>query len=109
MPVLTSKKQFKRSHVTTGETNNPKIQNLSAGPETFGFFGFPRVFLFFQQKSKKSYVFFDFRSKTKKHRVFFYFLVWSLVKNKKTLCFLDFCWKTKKNLGSFGFLFRSLL
>ena len=42
MPVLTSKKQFKRSSVTTGETKRTKIQNLSEGPETFGFFGFPR-------------------------------------------------------------------
>ena len=41
MPVLTSKKHFKRPHVTTGETKKTKIQNLSEGPETVGFFGFP--------------------------------------------------------------------
>ena len=45
----------------TKKTKNPKIQNLSEGPETFGFVGFPRVFfLVFQQKSKKSHGFFGF-------------------------------------------------
>ena len=55
-------------------TTKTKIQNLSEGPETFGFFGFPRVFLVFQQKSKKSHVFFDFRWKSKKHKLFLVFL-----------------------------------
>ena len=70
-----------------------KIQNPSEGPETFGFFGFPRVFfgfptkinkkntwcfLVFQQKSKKTQGFWGFSPETeqenqKKHCVFFGF------------------------------------
>ena len=62
MPVLTSKKHFKRPHVTTGKpkTKNPKIQNLSAGPETFGFLDFSRVFLFSNRNPKIHMNFFGF-------------------------------------------------
>ena len=33
---------------------NPKIQNLSEGPETFGFFGFPTVIWFSYRNPKKT-------------------------------------------------------
>ena len=32
----------------------PKIQNLCEGPETFGFFGFPRVFFGFPTEIQKN-------------------------------------------------------
>ena len=53
--------------VPSAETKNAKIQNFSEGPETFGFFGFPRVFLVFLQKSKNNHsVFLVFQQKSKK-------------------------------------------
>ena len=51
MPVLTSKKHFKRPHVTTGETKKTKIQNLSPVPETFRFV-VPRFFWFSNRNPK---------------------------------------------------------
>ena len=47
LPVLNSKKHLERPCDTTTETKKPKIQSLCEGPETFGFFGFPRGFLVF--------------------------------------------------------------
>ena len=84
------------------KTKNPKVSGPS---ERFWIFGFvvpsavPRVFLVFQQKSKKTHGFFlILGGKPKKHQVLFGFLVRSLVENQKTPCvFLDFCWKTKKH------------
>ena len=79
------------------KNKNPKIQNLSEGPETFGFFGFPRVFLFSNRNPKNHVVFLDFKWKNqKKHRVF-WFSCSVFGEKPKNPCFLDFCWKTKKH------------
>ena len=64
----------------TQKSKNPKIQNLCAGPETFGFFGFPTeiatktVFSVFQPKSTKK----------KKRKVFTALRPEPLRKNLKT-------------------------
>ena len=44
-------------------TKNPRIQNRTEGPETFGFFGFPRVFCF-SNKNPKTTRFFGFTPET---------------------------------------------
>ena len=72
MPVLTSKKQFKRSHVTTGETKKPKIQNLSEGPETFVFLVF-LGFFWFSNRNPKNHMFFLDLGGNQKTQVFFLF------------------------------------
>ena len=75
MPVLTSKKQFKRSHVTTGETKKTKIQK-SKIPKLLDFLvflGFFLFFLVFQQKPKISHVFLILGGNPKK-QVFLLFL-----------------------------------
>ena len=46
--------------VPSAETKEPKNQNLSAGPETFGFFGFPRFFWFSNRNPKNHMFFFGF-------------------------------------------------
>ena len=40
------------------EPKNPKIQNLFEGPETVGFFGFPRAFWFSYRNPKTTIMFF---------------------------------------------------
>ena len=102
LPVLNSKKHLERPcdyDDGNQKTKNPKIQSLCEGPETFGFFGFPRVFLVFLGFAlKKPWFFLDFCWKTKKTQGFFGFSAGFLAKNQKNLVFfLDFCWKTKKN------------
>ena len=59
MPVLTSKKQFKRSHVTTGETKKTKIQK-SKIPKLLDFLVFLGFFLFFwfSNRNPKYHMFF---------------------------------------------------
>ena len=109
-----------------GNQKNPKSKNqkLSEGTETFGFFGFPRFFLFSNRNPNNHIVFFEVLGVKQETQVFFFF-VRSLVENQKTLCFLvsvgkqkkpcvvwDFCWKTKnsprktKKSKSFGPLRR---
>ena len=86
------------------KTKNPKIQSLCEGPETFGFFGFPRVFLVFLGFAlKKPCVFLDFCWKTKKTQGFFVFLLGFWRKTKKTLCFFGFLLENQKTQGFFGF------
>ena len=53
--------------VSAEGTTKPKIQNLSEGPETFGFFGFPRVFCFLTEIQKKTVFFLVFHLKSKNH------------------------------------------
>ena len=109
------------------KTKNPKIQSLCEGPETFGFFGFPRVFFgFLGFALKKPWFFLDFCWKTKKTQGFFGFSAGFLAKNQKNLVFFwifvgkpkktqgffgFFCWvsgeKTKKTLFFFGFLLEN--
>ena len=78
----------------------PKNQNLSEGPETFGFFGFPRVFLGFPTEIPKNHmVFLNLGGNRKKSTGCFWFSCSvSGEKPKKTLCFLDFCWRTKNTI-----------
>ena len=70
----------------------PKIQKSKTclRPETFGFLGFPRVFLVFPQKSKKNHSVFGFPTEIQKTQVFF---VFHQRPNQKT----------KKIQGCFGF------
>ena len=93
------------------QNQKSKIQNLSEGPQTFRFFGFPRVFLVFHQKSQKKHmVFFGFPTEIQKTQGVFAFSPETEQKNKQTVFFwfpfkikkhyvLDFCWKAKKTLG----------
>ena len=76
----------------------PKNQNLSEGPETFGFFGFPRVFLGFPTEIPKNHmVFLNLGGNRKKTQGVFGFLVRSLVKNQKNLLFFSFFLKNQKH------------
>ena len=85
-----------------------KIQNLSEGPETFGFLVFLGFLWFSSRNPKKNMFFLILGGKPKKHRVFFGFLVRSLVKTKKTLCFLGFHLKSKQQtMCFFGFLLEN--
>ena len=88
MPVLTSKKQFKRSHVTTGETKKPKI--FLRGPKLLDFLVFLRVF-WFSNRNPKNHMFFLFSCSV------------SGEKTKNPVLFWDFCWKTKKHHMFFDF------
>ena len=88
----------KKTLGTAEGTTKPKIQNLSEGPETFGFlvflacFGFPTeiqkntwCFLVFQHKSKKKHRFFGFSPETEQEN------------QKEPGVFLVFHLKSKKN------------
>ena len=60
MPVLTSKKHFKRPHVTTGKpkTKNPKT--FLRGPKLLDFWIFLGFFLFSNRNPKIHMIFFGF-------------------------------------------------
>ena len=91
----------------------PKLQKLVGAPKTFGNFGFPCVFLDFQQKSKKNtWKFLDFQQKSKKTHGIFGFSAeiqkkhmqifgFSAEIRKNTCKFLDFQQKSKKNTCKF--------
>ena len=85
-----------------------KIQNLSEGPETFGFFGFPRFFGFENRNPQNHLFFLILGGKPKQHRFFLVFLFGLWWKTKKTLCFF---WisvgKPKNTMCFFGFLLEN--
>ena len=97
MPVLTSKKQFKRSHVTTGKPKKQKSKTLLRGPKLLDFLVFLGFFLVFQQKSKKIAWSFGILGGKPKNTGFFWFSCSPFCEKPKNPVFvLDFCWKTKK-------------
>ena len=73
-----------------------KIQNPSEGPETVGFFGFPRFVLFSNRNPKKHMVFFGFPTEIPKSTGFF--SPETEQENQKNPVFFGFPPKIKKSM-----------